>query len=45
MEVAVFPLIPFSVCGNMETWTWRHGDGNMEIWKYIHLWRQGNMEK
>jgi hypothetical protein len=39
-----FPLILFSVCSNMETWTWRHGDRNMEIWKYT-LMETRNMEK
>jgi hypothetical protein len=36
--------LPFSIMsvfrlrnsGNVETWTWRHGDGDMEIWRHGH---------
>jgi hypothetical protein len=34
-EVAVFPLVPFSVCGILDTW--RHGD--------MGSWRHGDIEK
>ncbi len=44
--------LPFSVSsifhlrnsGNVETWTWRHGDGDMETWRCrdIETWRHGD---
>jgi hypothetical protein len=31
---------------NVETWTWRHGDGDMETWKHggMETWRHGDMD-
>jgi hypothetical protein len=47
-----FLLVPFSVCGNMETWrhgnmeTWRHGNLEMETWKHgdidTETWKHGD---
>jgi hypothetical protein len=47
-----FPLVPFSVHGNMETWAWRHGD--MGTWRHgytdtrilgdTETWGDGDME-
>jgi hypothetical protein len=37
-------LVPFSVCGILETW--RHGHGDIDKWKHRNMetWRHGDME-
>ncbi len=32
--------------GNMETWGWRHGGGDIETWKHgnMETWRHGDMD-
>jgi hypothetical protein len=32
--------------GNVETWTWRHGEGNMETWKHgnMETWKRGDVK-
>jgi hypothetical protein len=34
------------VHGGMETWTWRYGPGDIEIWKHrdMEIWKHGDME-
>jgi hypothetical protein len=47
-----FLLVPFSVCRIlemcMETWTYRHGYGDIETWGHgsrdMETWKHGNME-
>jgi hypothetical protein len=51
-----FQLVPFFVCGILETWrqgdsgTWRHGDMGLETWKHGDLalghetWKHEEME-
>ncbi len=42
MEVAVFHL---RNSGNMETWTWKDENGDMETWRHRHeTWKHGDMD-
>ncbi len=47
----LIPLVPFLSCGNMETLTWRHrhGEIDMKTWRHRHgnmkKWKLGDMKK